>query len=68
MSDISKIVQLYDLSHDKTIYEMPHYGDVVYMEGDELELPKVGAFKIVRRRWAISRDSVILVLILEPLA
>ena len=46
MRDISKIVQLYDLSRDKTIYEMPHYGDVFYMEGDELELPQIGAFKL----------------------
>ena len=68
MSDISKAVQLYDLSRNKTIYEMPHFGDVVYMEGDELEISEIGAFKIVKRRWAVSHTSVILVLILEPLA
>jgi|SoiMethySBSTD1v2_1073268.scaffolds.fasta_scaffold610599_1 hypothetical protein len=68
VGDIAKNVQLYDLSNNKVISEMPHFSDVQYMEGDELEIPSVGAFKIVKRRWSISPDGIILVLILEPLA
>ena len=68
MSKTTKHVQLYDLARSKVIAEMPYFGDVNFLEGDELEMPDLGAFKIVKRRWALSGESVILVLILEPLA
>ncbi len=65
--DIAKSVQLYDLAKNEVIVEMAYYADIEFMEGDEIEIPTLGAHKIAGRRWSISRDSIILVLLLEPL-
>lgn len=68
MADVARTVQLYDLSHKHVISEMPYYSDIQFMDGDEMEIQTVGAFKIVGRRWSLSGESIILVLLLEPLA
>jgi hypothetical protein len=67
-AEIPKLIQLYDLSTNRVVVEMPLYSDIEFMEGDEIEGPTIGTFKIVRRRWSISGESIILVLQLEPLA
>lgn len=67
MSEITKLIQLYDLVTSEVIVEIPYYAEFEFMEGDEVEIPTFGAHKIVGRRWSISRESIILVLMLEPL-
>ena len=69
MSDgVNRWIQLYDLSTNQIIMQMPIYAGVEMMEGDEIEAESTGTYKIVRRRWSISSEAVILVLQLEPLA
>ncbi len=67
-NDITKLIQFYDLVTNEVIVEIPYYAEFEFMEGDEVEIPTFGAYKIVGRRWSISRESIILVLLLDPLA
>ena len=69
MSSMTTQIQLYDLSANRVIVELPYLDELDFLDGDEIEIPpSLGTYRIVRRRWSLNPNNVVLVLLLEPLA
>ena len=64
---IAKRVEFYVNATGSTVASIDLDPDVVYLPNDEIELPTIGIFRMVQRRWHIAADARVLVLQLEEL-
>jgi hypothetical protein len=65
--EIAKKVEFYVNSTGTTVASVDLDPEVVYLPNDEIELPTIGIFRLVQRRWHIAADARILILQLEEL-
>jgi hypothetical protein len=65
--EISKRVEFFVNATGTTVASIPLDPEVVYLPNDEIELPTIGIFRMIQRRWHIAADARILILQLEEL-
>ena len=65
--DVEKKVEFYVNATGQTVSRIDVEPNVMYYVGDEVELPMIGVFRIIRRRWHVAADARILILQLEQL-
>jgi hypothetical protein len=63
--EISKRVEFYVLSTGTTVASTSLDPAVTYLPNDEIELPTIGVFRLVQRRWHVAADARVLILELE---
>jgi hypothetical protein len=64
---IAKRVEFYVNATGTTVFSVDLDPDIVYYPNDEIELPTVGIFRMVQRRWHVDSESRVLILQLEEL-
>jgi hypothetical protein len=65
--EISKRVEFYVIATGATVASTALDPAVTYLPGDEIELPTIGVFRLVQRRWHVAADARVLILELEEL-
>ena len=65
--EISKRVKFFLISTGTTVASTVLDPAITYFPNDEIELPTIGVFRLVQRRWHIGADARILVLELAEL-
>jgi hypothetical protein len=65
--EIAKRVEFYVNATGTTVASTPIDPEIVFFPNDEIELPTVGIFRMVARRWHIAADARVLILQLEEL-
>jgi hypothetical protein len=65
--EIAKRVEFFVNATGATVASTVLDPEVVYLPNDEIELPTVGIFRMIQRRWHIAADARILILQLEEL-
>jgi hypothetical protein len=64
---IVKRVEFYVNATGTTVFSVALDPEIVYLPNDEIELPTVGIFRMIQRRWHVDSDSRVLILQLEEL-
>jgi hypothetical protein len=64
---IAKRVEFFVNATGTTVASTVIDPEIVYLPNDEIEIPTVGIFRMVQRRWHIAADARILILQLEEL-
>jgi hypothetical protein len=65
--EIAKRVEFFVNATGTTVASTVLDPEIVYFPNDEIELPSIGIFKMIQRRWHIAADARILILQLEEL-
>lgn len=65
--EIAKRVEFYINAMGTTVAVVPLDPEVIYLPGDEIELPTIGIFRLIQRRWHVASDARVLILQLEEL-
>jgi hypothetical protein len=65
--EIAKRVEFYVNALGTTVASMPLDPEIVFLPNDEIELPTIGIFRMIQRRWHVASDARVLILQLEEL-
>jgi hypothetical protein len=65
--EITKRVEFFVISTGTTVATTVLDPGVTYLPNDEIELPTIGVFRLVQRRWHVAADARILILELQEL-
>jgi hypothetical protein len=66
-TEIAKRVEFFVNATGTTVASTVLDPEVVYLPNDEIEIPTIGVFRMVQRRWHIAADARVLILQLEEL-
>jgi hypothetical protein len=67
VSEVEKKVEFYVNATGQTVSRVDLETNVMYLIGDEVELPTIGVFRIIQRRWHVATDARVLIVQLEEL-
>jgi hypothetical protein len=66
-TEIAKRVEFFVNATGTTVASTVLDPEVVYLPNDEIEIPTIGVFRMVQRRWHVAADARVLILQLEEL-
>jgi hypothetical protein len=65
--EIAKRVEFYVNATGTTVATVDLDPEIIFYPNDEIELPTIGIFRLIQRRWHIAVDARVLILQLEEL-
>jgi hypothetical protein len=65
--EIAKRVEFYVNATGTTVATVALDPEIIFYPNDEIELPTIGIFRLIQRRWHIAVDARVLILQLEEL-